>query len=241
MDNQPEIAELDPDLATGSADDSLPESFVDAAREEIARLSEKMSNKVRIQRWAGPLGPVVGPSLIIADINKVAESLAGSGFMKPWVIGEIKKHLLNGGAFMNRGASRAEYEDAVVPNGQVLAMQVRSEYRMATEKEVLDYVDNQEFANLTGHAVSRRAQEKGYILRYHEGPAVIMAYDRLPRQAKVILDLLNDTGRESFTEASIEVILAEHADELKTRQEPIKLWGFYRRRLIDEGHVEESE
>jgi hypothetical protein len=112
---------------------------------------------------------------------------------------------------------------------------------MATEAEVLNYVDTQKFANIVGHPVSRRAQEKSYLLHYHEGVKLIEAYDKLPRQAKVVLDLLNDAGRESFTEASIEVILVENAELLKTKQDPRKIWDFYRSRFLEEGHVEKLE
>lgn len=201
----------------------------------------KMSNKVRIQRWPGPMGPVVGPSLIIESLHKVAVGLSKSGFMGPWIVEKIKEHLLSGGVFTNRGQSVHDDELAIVPNGQQLSMQVRSEYRLATEQEVLNYVDTQQFANVTGHAVSRRAQEKGYILHYHEGVQLIEAYDKLPRQARVILDLLNETGRETFTEASIEVILTENKELLKTKQEPIKIFGFYRSRFLSEGHLESTE
>ena len=208
-------------------------------QEQADYLSQKMSNKVRVQRWNGPLSPVIGPNIIIGDLDKIADALVGSGFMHNWFLEKVKEHLLSGGVFTNRGEHRSDYEDSIVPNGQVVAMQVRSEYRMASEKEVLDYVDTQQFANVTGHAISKRAQETRYALHYHEGAKLIEAYDGLPRQAKVILDMLDEAGRESYTEASIEMILSEGADRLKTKQEPGKIFGFYRRRLIDEGHLEE--
>lgn len=209
------------------------------ANETSAVLSQKLSNKVRCQRWPGPLGPVYGPTVIIHSVDYIAHCLARSGFMEPWIEQKIKEHLLAGGTFQNRGQSKREDEVSIVPNGNVVAMQVKSEYRMATEQEVLDYVDHQEFASITGHKVSRRAQEKGYILHYHEGVDLIEKYDSLPKQAKVLLDLLNETGREKFTEASVEVILTEKSSELRTKQDPMKIWGFYRKRLIDDGHIEE--
>jgi len=213
---------------------------VDVQREAAAALGQKMSTKVRVQRYASALGPVVGPALIISPLNKVAEALADSGFMRPWVVEQIKQHLLNGGTFTNRGTDIGDYEPAIVSNGQQLHMQVRSEYRMASEAEVLTYVDNQEFANVTGKAVSKRAQERKYVLRYHEGPELIQAYDSLPRQARVMLDILSEAGRESFTEASIEMVLTENVERLKTKQETSVLFGFYRKRLVDEGHLEEA-
>ena len=234
MDQDSTMAVEEPKFLEGEGLDVAKE----VAREAEATLSLKMSNKVRVQRWPGPMGPVVGPALMILDLNYTAEALSISGFMRPWIVEQIKEHLKSGGTFTNRGMTVHDDEEALVSNGQVLGMQVRSEYRMATEQEVLDYVDTAKFANVTGHRVSARAQEKGYILHYHEGVPLIEAYDRLPRQAKVILDLLNDTGRENFTEASIEVILTENQDALKTKQEPMKIFAFYRHRLVEEGHLE---
>jgi hypothetical protein len=213
----------------------------DVEREAEAALSLRMSSKVRVQRWPCPGGPVIGPALIILDLGYVAEALAISGFMKPWIVEQIKARLKSGGEFVNRGLVPRDNEESLVPNGEALVMQVKSEYRMATEQEVLDYVDTAQFANITGHKVSARAQERGFLLHYHEGAELIAAYDKLPRQAKVILDLLNDTGRENFTEASIEVVLTENQDELKTKQDPMKIFAFYRHRLVEEGHLEEVE
>lgn len=211
----------------------------EVARENEAILSLKMSSKVRVQHWPGPMGPVVGQSLLIMDLDTVAESLILSGFMAPWLIERVKEHLKSGGVFINKGQSVKDFEKVLVPNGHSIYHQVRSEYRMASEKEMLDYVDHAQFASVTGRKISARSQEKAFLLHYHEGVPLIEAYDKLPRQAKVILDLLNDTGRENFTEASIELILTENKDALKTKQDPMRLWGFYRHRLVEEGHVEE--
>lgn len=199
-----------------------------------------MSDKIRIQRWPGPMGPVVGPSLMILSMKRTVEALSVSGFMRPWIEEKIKEHLLNGGVFLNRGAEMAQTEEAIVPNGSAVSLRVRSEYRLATKDEVLNYVDTEAFANITGKNISRRSQEKSYVLHYHEEPALIEAYDKLPRQAREILDILVETDRESFTEASIEVVLTEQADRLATKQEPMKIFAFYRARFISEGHLEST-
>src|SRR5690348_14323243 len=115
-------------------------------REAAAALSQKLSNKVRVQRWSSPMGPVIGPSIIMGSLDHISHCLALSGFMLPWIEGKIKEHLLSGGTFTNRGQTLQEDELSIVANGSVVAMQVRSEYRLATEKEVLDYVDTQQFA-----------------------------------------------------------------------------------------------
>jgi hypothetical protein len=211
------------------------------ANEQADERSQKMSDMIRVQRWPGEFA-VIGPSLLMLSVDKAAESLANSGFMVPWIIEQIKSHLLSGGLFTNRGRGKVIGEEpAIVPNGEALYLRVRSEYRLATELEVLNWVDSTEFSSATGRKISRRAQEKGYTLHYHEDVDLIKAYDHLPRQAKVVLDILNEAGRESFTEASINVLLSEATsiERLGTRQDPMSIFAYYRKRLVDEGHIEE--
>jgi len=202
--------------------------------------SQKLSNRVRIKRWPGEF-TVVGPPVAMVDVDRAAECLYGSGFMRGWIQEKIKEHLLAGGTFVNHDDGPQDYEEAVVPNGQQLYLRVRSEYRMATELEVLNWVDTVQFSASTGRAISKRAQERGYVLHYHEDVRRIAAYGGLPRQAKVILDVLSEAGREEFTEASIQVVLTtpEVIDRLKTKQDPMTVFAFYRKRLVDEEHLEE--
>lgn len=198
-------------------------------------------SKVRVQRWPSVHGPLLGPPVIILDLHKAAEALSFSGFMKPFIVEMIKQKLEAGEVFVNRAQVLGDDELPLVPNGHALALHTKSEYRIATQEEVLTYVDSQEYANVTGHAVSKRAQSKVYVLHYHEGAKLIEAYEKLPRQAREVLDILNEASRDSFSEASIEVLLGENVGRLKTRQEPIRIFGFYRRDFIDQGHLEEVE
>ena len=211
------------------------------AREDADAKSQKMSGKVRIQRWPSD-GPVVGPALMMVHLDKAAGWLYESNFMRPWIESKIKEHLLLGGAFVNRGRGPKENEAAGPPNGEQISVRVRSEYRVATELEVLNWVDNDSFA-ASGKTVSKRAQEKGYLLNYQQGARLIEAYENLPRQAREILDILNEAGREQFTEASIQVLLEEKPaiERLKTKQAPMLVWGFYRKRMLEEGHLEEID
>jgi hypothetical protein len=209
----------------------------DVSLEEKAAQSVKMSDMVRVQRWDGPMGPVVGPRIIVLSATRAAEALAISGFARPWIVEKIREHLLSGGTFINKCSSIKDDELAIVPNGESLSMQVRSEYRLATHDELIDYVDLEKLANVTGKKITARSQERKFRLLYHEGPELIDAYYKLPRQARVILDLLNEAARETYTEAGIYLILSEHLEELKTRQDPERIYGFYKKRLTDEGHL----
>lgn len=194
----------------------------------------KMSNKVLIRRWPDEYS-LVGPPIIIKDLDDATEILAMNGWMRGWLAGKIKEALLSGELFAYEKRTFGNFGTTWRGRGDGIV----AEYRMATEKEVLDFVDTAQFANVTGHAVSKRAQETQYALHYHEGAALIEAYDQLPKQAKIILDMLEETGRETFTEASIEVILTDGVARLNTKQPVMKIFGFYRARLRNEGHLEE--
>lgn len=198
---------------------------------ESAEAGSKMSNKVLIRRWPDEYS-LIGPPILIKDLEDATDLLALNGWMRGWLAGKIKEALLNGELFAyekrtfgNFGTTWRGRSDGIV-----------AEYRMATEKEVLDFVDTAQFADVTGHAVSKRAPQ--YILHYHEGAKLIEAYDQLPKQAKIILDMLEETGREMFTEASIEVILTDGVARLNTKQPVMKIFGFYRSRMRNEGHLE---
>lgn len=240
-----------PPLLTDVAEDiedvpTSDEEVVEVTESDGSLVDQKVSGHVRIQRWPVS-GPLVGPAIMMVSLESAADGLYNSGFMKDWVVSKIKEHLQSGGQFVNRGKFTKDYEAAIVPNGKELFVQTKSEYRMALDNEVLDYADHQEYANITGHRISKRAQEKGYILRYHEDLQSIKLYDSLPRQAKILLDILNETGRVNFTEASIEIIfnggssdeISKMMERLKSKQPPFKILAFYKRRLIDEGHLEE--
>lgn len=201
---------------------------------------EKMSDKVIIRRFPDSYA-VVGPQVVVKDMSEALEWLAGSGFMRDWVKGQIYDALMRGEEFRNVKRISEGWrgrEDGVV-----------SIYKIATKEEVLNYVDSSAFAEVTGHKVTKRAQETVYYLRYHEDLDRVMAYDLLPRQAKVTLDLLAEckesdgSDRKSFSEAAISVILNEPKarERLKTTQPSMSIFNYYKKRLLEEGHLEEKE
>lgn len=188
------------------------------------------TGKVLIRRWPDNYS-LVGPATIIKDMEEAALLLAQSAWMHGWVAAKIKEELAAGGTFS------FEKRDLDPGSWKGRADRVVAEWRIATDKEVLDYVDTAKFAEINGHVASKKSQDVGYILHYHEGVAMIKAYDNLPRQAKVILDCLNEADREIFTEAAIAVILEANKEKLKSRQEPMLIFGFYRARFRNEGHL----
>jgi hypothetical protein len=175
----------------------------------------------------------MGPPVLIKDVDEAADLLAQNQWMRPWLAAKIKDALLSGEIFQHE---RRVLDDDV-DRWKGRSDGIVAEWRMASESEVLDYVDTAHFANVTGKEATRRSQEKAYVLHYKKDEPL---YSDLPRQARVILDLLAAAKRDKFTEASIEVILTEHAEELKTRQPPIRIFTFYRRRFLDEGHLAEE-
>lgn len=192
---------------------------------------------VRIERWPG-IGTLLGDQVLVISLEAAANALVKSGFMGPWIKSKIMEHLREGGSFVNKSRVPTDDEPSVVDNGSTLYLKVRSEWRLATDAEVLDHANRAEYASITGKSISKRARATFYLLRYHDGPDLIELYDRLPPQAKVVLDILNEESVEKFSEAGISHLLAKKSERLRTKQDPAKIFAFYRKRLIDEGHLE---
>ncbi len=187
-------------------------------------------DKVFVQQWPSEWS-VVGPPKMIKDLEEVADGLADSSFMHYWIVSQIRQALLDGHVFNNVGRITEAWrgrEDGV-----------KTSYRIARRSEVLDVAEHVQFANVTGHQISRRAQAKSYVLHYLDSDSTRSMYEDLPGQAKAILDILNDSGRDQLSEAAIEVLVVQGADQLKSKQPPDRVWGFYRSRLVKEGHLEE--
>lgn len=189
-------------------------------------------DKVFVQQWPSEWS-VVGPPKMIKDLEEVADGLAESSFMKVWISSQIRKALSEGHVFKNVGRITEAWrgrEDGV-----------KTTYQIAKRSQVLDVAEHVQFANVTGHAISRRAQSKSYVVHYLDSDSTRSSYEELPKQAKAIMDILNDSGRDSLTEAAIEVLVVQSADQLKSKQSPDRVWGFYRSRFIKEGHLEEID
>jgi hypothetical protein len=186
-----------------------------------------MSKKVIVSRWPDDY-TLIGPPVIVLDLDEAAKNLAVSGFMTSWVAEKIKEAMLDGVVFTNTRRLTDSWKgraDGVV-----------SEYKVASQEEALVAANSGATAHVTGK-VSKRAQEKQYeVLR---DDSVGSSYHSLPRQAKVILDVLAKSGVSPISEAGIEHVLVENAELLKTRQEPMKIFAFYRRPFLDGGHLKE--
>lgn len=187
-------------------------------------------DKVFIQQWPGEHS-VIGPPSMIKDLEEVADGLAESGFMKVWISGQIRKALAEGHIFQNIGR--------VDQNWRGRDDGVKSQYQIARRSEVIAVAENQKFTTMSGHAISRRAQEKAYVLHYLDSDTTRELYESLPKQAKMLLDILSESGREEFSEAAVIVLMSEQLERFKTKQDVTSILGFYRRRLINEGHLEE--
>lgn len=176
---------------------------------------------------------LMGPPVRVFDLDEVADNLAASGFMLPWIAARIREELKSGTVFQNVARMGDGWRGR--------ADGVKAEYRLASKDELLNFAETVRHANVTGHAMSRKSQEKAYVLHYLDSTKTREDYEMLPKQAKVVLDILNDSGRENLTEAAIEVLLVEGANSgtLKTKQDPMKIFAFYRKNLIEGGHLEE--
>ena len=184
--------------------------------------------QVKCSRWPDEY-TLIGPSVLILELDDAAEKLATSGFMRAWVAAKIREALLEGVVFENTRRIPESWkgrQDGVV-----------AQYRVATKEDVLTAAESVSAAFVSGKANSKRAQEKQYQLCYDNSAG--SSYHSLPRQARVTLDILHDAARNPLSEASIEHLLVERAEELKTRQPPMKIFGFYRKPFIEGGHLKE--
>jgi len=200
------------------------------ALEKVINDSKLTEDKVIGKFWPDNYA-LMGPPVQIFDLDEVADKLAASGFMGPWISAKIREELKNGTVFQNVARMGDGWRGR--------ADGIKSEYRMATIDELLNVASTVAHANVNGHAMSRRSQEKAYVLHYLDSDPVREHYEALPRQAKVVLDVLNDSGREELTEAAIEVLLIAGAEKLRTKQHVMKIFAFYRKQLIEGGHIAE--
>lgn len=193
---------------------------------------ELVEDRVVVRFWADEFA-LTGPPVVVLELEDVVEKLASSHFMIPWIANQIRGALKSGEVFQN--------VHRVTERWRGRADGVKSEYRVATRDEVLNYASTGQNASLDGRPVSRRSQELSYTLHYLDSDGVRAAYERLPKQARLMLDLLNESGRTTLTEAAIGLLLSDavKAQKFRTKQEPIKVFSFYRNQLIEEGHIEE--
>lgn len=57
----------------------------------------------------------------------------------------------------------------------------------------------------------------------------------VPPQAKVILRALCETRKRSLTEGEVFEVCGTLAERLKTKQDPILIFRYYRKRLVEDG------
>ncbi len=210
----------------------MPTYDSEVTEEPTAAVVEMTEDRVLGKFWPDNY-TLIGPPVRVFDLEEVADSLAVSGFMVPWIAAKIREELRGGTVFQNVAR--------ITESWRGRADGVKAEYRMASRDELLNFAETVRAANVTGHAMSRRSQEKGYVLHYLDSNATREHYETLPRQAKVVLDILNDSGRENLTEAAIEVLLVEGKEKLRTKQDAMKIFAYYKKLFVEGGHLEELD
>lgn len=194
-----------------------------------AKKNEASENRVLAKFWPDEF-TLMGPPSVVLDIEEAATNLAESGFMRSWIVAKIRDALKAGETFQHVkrvGAGWKGRDDGV-----------KAEYRIATRDEVVNFAETQKHAEISGHAITKRAQEKSYLVHYLDSNDSRAKYDALPKQAKMILDIFNESGRDTLTEAAIEVLLTEQAVRLKSKQKPMQVFGYYRSMLVRDGLLE---
>jgi hypothetical protein len=187
-------------------------------------------DKVLVRRWPDQYALLGSPSVVL-DVEEAALSLAKSTWMHSWCAAKIKEALLDGVQFDYSRSTDTGMGWRGRPDGIV------AEYRLASDEEIQAALD-MVVATSNGSHVSKKAQEKGYELQYQVDSDRTAAYAALPFQAKVVLDILNENG-STFTELRVQALMVEHGARLNTKQEPYKIFAFYRSRFLREEHLKE--
>jgi hypothetical protein len=175
---------------------------------------------------------LLGSPVRVLELDEACEALASSGFMIDWIREAIRQHLLAGGSFKH-------FVDLHAIDGSWKGREdgMLSEYRLATRDESITYVDDRAFHQATGKRITKHAQEETLHLRYLDSDVIRELYEHLPKQARTILDVLNESGKSSFSLAGIEIALSDCKERLKTKQDPMRIFNFYKKRLAEEGHL----
>lgn len=190
---------------------------------ELATLAAPAKQaRVKVTRFRDGYS-LVGPPVVIFPLEETAKLLRRSGFMDEWIERKISEALAAGHEFVRRSPETGG---------------VASVYKMATDDDVLFLADA---GMLTDRPARRRSStEQAFILRFQTTDDLKAKFANLPRQAQVVLSLLKAAGRDRFSMGAIEVIMTENVESLKTRQDPVRIFAFYKNRFLSEGHLEED-
>jgi hypothetical protein len=64
--------------------------------------------------------------------------------------------------------------------------------------------------------------------------------DDLPRQAQVVARILKDTGKSEFSADEVRELLEKNKEEIGTKQDPFKIFEFYRSKYMQKGYLNRS-
>lgn len=185
-------------------------------------------DRVSIKRWPDRY-TLVGPPMIMKPIDEAVEALVCSTFMRPFFREIVKQRLLNGEVF-------SHHEDPS-DGWRGRADGLVAEYALASMDDEVAHAEMLKHAESVGRTSTRKLAEVEYALNMVNNQEMEQRRVALPKQAKTILRTLINSGRSSFTEAAIGVLLDSAKEELNTVQEPMKIFNFYRKRLVGEGHL----
>jgi hypothetical protein len=176
----------------------------------------------------------MGPPTTIMDVDDAAEALSHSAFMRVWCANKIKECLLAGDTFEHSCRTDVDGSWRGRPDGVV------ARYKLANDDEIQSAADHSAVVS-TGHAVSKKALDKGYQLFYMSDADRTAAYSTLPFQAKKVLDLLKEHGGgDTFSELRVHAIMTEHGAVLKTKQDPMKIFAYYRSTFLKQELLKET-
>lgn len=83
--------------------------------------------------------------------------------------------------------------------------------------------------------------DKGKLTYYVEvGERKMDPAKKYPRQMIAVHDILVKAGLPKLTLDEIKALMGEHAAELQTKQDPMRIYAFYQKPMADEGWIARS-
>src|SRR5574343_1002075 len=171
----------------------------------------------------------VGSSTLVIPALEACRALVLSGFMRSWLDEKMMEHLRAGGRF-----------EAPDDKGNPVTT-----YEFATEAELSVMAQKGELAKATRTSLStlgskaKKSSDATYTI-HPTTPQMDEVVSKMPRQARVLVAALRVSGSSHLTIESVQLAVEKVKDELKTKQDPMRIFKFYIKAFVAAGVLTED-
>lgn len=180
---------------------------------------------VRIERFPDE-HTVIGPPVMLRDIDWTVDALMASSFMKEWFRNRIIEHLEGGGTFECLSST---------------TQKPTSVYRLAKDEDIRELAASGQLEVAKGNQTAKSARQKaGNQLMFTIVPSskkLDAKLEGLTKQARQIIELLRAVGQSEMNEKEVEVSLD---GKIKTKQPVMRVFGFYKKTFVEQGFITTS-